>query len=161
MIKFSIPEKLDKRATFTWLASGAGLGFISPAPGTWGSIGGLIVGIFIFNILGFYFYLFTLGVLFFLGIWSADKFDSALGIHDSKMIVIDEVVGQMIAMLPVLFDFSLILTSFVAFRVFDIFKPWPVSYFDKEIENSYGVMMDDVVAGLLAAVCMMVFHYVF
>lgn len=88
-----------------------------------------------------------------LGLWAAHKFDQDMDGHDSKMIVIDEVAGQWIALIPAALNPALILLAFIAFRFFDILKPWPVSFFDKKVPGAIGVMGDDIVAGLFAALC--------
>ena len=73
--------------------------------------------------------------------------------HDSKMIVIDEVAGQWIALLPAALNPALILIAFILFRFFDILKPWPISFIDKKVPGALGVMGDDIIAGLFAAIC--------
>ena len=82
------------------------------------------------------------------------------GKHDDGRIVIDEVVGQLIALLPVFWlaperlrDPLLLLVAFAAFRLFDIWKPGPVRYAERSFPGGAGVMLDDVVAGLFAAAC--------
>ena len=81
--------------------------------------------------------------------------------HDPSIVVIDEVVGQLVTILPVAnmlmgkFDFKIILIYIVAFflfRFFDIIKPFPANYFDKKVMNAHGVMLDDVIAGLYASI---------
>ncbi len=89
-----------------------------------------------------------------LGFWAAKKFDEEQNSHDSKMIVIDEVAGQWIALIPAGLDPVSIVLSFSLFRLFDILKPWPVSHFDKNVKGAAGVMGDDIVAGLLAMLCL-------
>lgn len=79
---------------------------------------------------------------------------------DSSMIVIDEVVGMWIALIPALLSPSSILLAFILFRVFDILKPYPISYFDKKFKGPMGVMIDDVIAGIFAAIIMMGLRYV-
>ncbi len=155
IIDFHIPEELDKKEPYVWLASWFGFGFLRPAPGTWGSLGALPFGLLIYifggiNILYACIIIFTI-----IGLWAAAKFDKAMNGHDSKMIVIDEVVGQWIALVPTALNPILIIVSFLFFRVFDILKPWPVSFFDKDVDGAAGVMCDDIVAGLMAAVCVM------
>jgi phosphatidylglycerophosphatase A len=83
--------------------------------------------------------------------------EADLGSHDAKLIVIDEVVGQCLvvvlleAFLPGLIDVMLLLVlSFLGFRLFDIAKPWPVGWVDSRVQGGFGVMLDDVVAALLA-----------
>ncbi len=86
-----------------------------------------------------------------IGLWAADLFDKDMDGHDSKMIVIDEVAGQWIALIPAALNPYLIIVAFIAFRFFDILKLWPVSFFDKKVKGAAGVMGDDIVAGLYAA----------
>ena len=74
-----------------------------------------------------------------------------------RIIVIDEVVGQLIAMIFAKDNFGLIILSFILFRIFDIFKPWPASYADSKIDGGLGVMLDDVFAGIYAAIIIFIF----
>ena len=78
---------------------------------------------------------------------------------DPSFVVIDEACGQSLALLPLAAaihagetPWVLMVAAFIAFRFFDILKPWPVSFFDKKVEGAHGVMLDDVAAGLMAAV---------
>ena len=96
-------------------------------------------------------------MLLFLGVWAAEQAGAAWGKPDHGAIVIDEVLGQLLALaLPYYVlgasavSFQFLLVGFVLFRLFDIAKPWPVSYFDNHWKSGWGVMLDDVVAGLLA-----------
>ena len=101
----------------------------------------------------------TLGVL---GIWAAGQAEAFFGRSDDGRIVIDEVVGQLIALVPLLGEVGRLLgvvdwliwavTGFVLFRVFDIWKPGPVRWAERRFEGGLGVVLDDVVAGALAAV---------
>lgn len=156
MIKFKIPEKLAMKDSYVWLSSWFGCGFISPAPGTWGSLGALPFGVMIYALGGGYTLCACAAIITIIGLWSATKFDAALESHDSKMIVIDEVAGQWIALIPAALNPVLIMLAFILFRFFDILKPWPVSFFDKKVDGAAGVMFDDVVAGIYAAGFVMV-----
>lgn len=93
-------------------------------------------------------------VIFFIGQWAAGIYSTRLGKADASEIVIDEVVGQFIALLPFFLvgraDWLIFALAFTFFRLFDIAKPWPVSLADKR-HDSFGVMLDDVLAGLYAA----------
>ena len=82
------------------------------------------------------------------GIKASQIYQNKTGEKDSSVIVIDEVVGQLIAMLTVLDNLLLLFASFIIFRIYDILKPWPASYFDKKMKNGIGVMLDDVIAGI-------------
>ena len=86
-----------------------------------------------------------------LGIMAAQAYESTTDVHDSKEIVIDEVVGFLITMtwLPMTWE-SLVL-GFVIFRVLDIFKPWPISVLDKNVKGGVGVMIDDIAAGIIGS----------
>lgn len=99
----------------------------------------------------------AIAVLFLMGVWASNAVEAALEQHDASLIVIDEVVGQ--CLVVVLLDVCLrglvdttllLLLSFIAFRLFDIVKPWPVGWVDNEVEGGLGVMLDDAVAALLA-----------
>lgn len=143
----------------TWLATWFGCGLMPKAPGTWGSLGALPVGLALFHFMGFWNFMIGIILVTLIGYWAADRYDKASGSHDNKAIVIDEVAGQWIALLPVLHFVGisplLILCAFVLFRIFDVLKPWPVSFFDKKIGGALGVMGDDVIAGLYAAGCLL------
>lgn len=96
-------------------------------------------------------------MLLFLGVWAAEQAGKAWGKVDHGAIVIDEVLGQLLALalpyyvlgVPVT-SFEFLLVGFLLFRIFDVAKPWPVSYFDIHWKSGWGVMLDDVAAGLLA-----------
>ena len=149
-LNYSIPKELDRNKAYTWIASWFGCGFINPAPGTWGSLGAIPFGVALFWIGGSTLLIAAVVIVSMIGLWAADRFDKGIDGHDSKMIVIDEVAGQWIALIPAALNPSLILVAFLGFRFFDILKPWPVSFFDKKVPGSLGVMGDDILAGLFA-----------
>lgn len=108
----------------------------------------------------------SIGALIILGIWATGMMTHGTTDHDPSEIVIDEVVGQMIALVPLSFAAHRLgipiltlwpgwIAAFVAFRALDIFKPGPVGWADKR-EDAVGVMLDDVIAGLLAALSVLV-----
>ncbi|MFP6779624.1 MAG: phosphatidylglycerophosphatase A [Alphaproteobacteria bacterium] len=137
-------NKLNINSTFV---SVFGIGYIPFASGTFGSLAGLLIGYLIY-LINYNLLFLVIPILFIIGIKASDIYQSKTGEQDSSVIVIDEVVGQLIAMLTVLDNFLLIFVSFLLFRFFDIFKPWPASFFDKKMKNGKGVMLDDVVAGI-------------
>ncbi len=147
---------INMKCPSTWLATWFGAGFMRPAPGTWGSLMAIPYGLLIHQTIGALGLIVAIIALYPIGVWSARKFGTATGNHDDKMIVIDEVIGQWIALLPALIIAGLnplyILISFATFRLFDIKKPWLVGHFDRNMENAHGVMLDDVFAGLFAAI---------
>ena len=93
------------------------------------------------------------GLLF--GIWITDRVSRDIGIKDPPAIVFDEFVGIWIAvfLLP---HFLLVIPAFLLFRLFDIYKPWPISFFDQKLDGGAGIMLDDVFAGLLVFFVMQV-----
>ncbi len=154
-IKFKIPNGVDTKQPYTWLATWFGAGFLSPGPGTWGSAASLPFGIAIYMFGGVSALFWGVVIATLVGLWAAEKFDKAVGGHDSQMIVIDEVAGQWLALIPAGLNPVLVIISFIAFRFFDSLKPWPVSFFDQKVEGAKGVMGDDIVAGLMACVIVM------
>ncbi len=101
-------------------------------------------------------YALTVAGLVFVGVWAADEAERAWSRPDDGRIVIDEVAGQLIALSPLVFlelphGWASVVTAFVLFRVFDVWKPGPVRWAERGGRGGVGVMMDDVVAGVLAA----------
>lgn len=152
-------KKLDFKSPALWCATWFGFGFARPAPGTWGTIGAIPFALFLMAIGGKAALLVGIAVVFLLGLWSARKIEDMTQSHDNSMIVIDEVVGVWIALLASTFTFTSVLLAIVLFRFFDILKPWPVSWLDKNLKGSLGVMLDDVAAGKFAALCLFGIHY--
>lgn len=130
-------------------ATGLGSGLLPKAPGTWGSVLGVVlwfagVGALPIGVLGL-----TFAIVFVLGLVAIRSMQQRFGVMDAPEIVIDEILGVWIALLfaPMLWWVGLL--AFAAFRLFDIWKPWPVSWADR-MHTPTGVMLDDVIAGLLA-----------
>lgn len=133
-------------AIATW-----GVGYIPLAPGTFGSLVG--VGIFLL-LKSWVVQLVAILLITWAGIWAASRVERILGLKDPGKVVVDEVAGQVIALLP-LSVFALgkvwIIVSFILFRLFDIFKPYPARRFEA-LRSGLGIMADDLVAGFYAAV---------
>ncbi len=148
-------KNINYQSPHTWIATWFGIGLIRKAPGTWGSLAAIPFSIILFKTLGVGALILGIVLVILVGYISAKKFDEETGGHDSKMIVIDEVAGQWITLLPVFYLWGsnpyMITLAFILFRFFDILKPWPVSHFDKNVKGAWGVMLDDVMAGLIAA----------
>ena len=139
-----------------WWAVGFGSGLIRPAPGTWGSLLGVLLGVPLLLAPSPFFALMA-GVLAVtaISIFAINSIERQTGVHDAPEIVIDEVAGQWLAMLPLAFvpDYGIaeLLASFILFRIFDIIKPWPIVLLDRHVSGGFGVMVDDLVAGVFAA----------
>ena len=138
------------------IASLGGIGLIPYAPGTFGSIFGWIAFIFISHFVNM---LILTILIVILSIWICEKASKDLFEKDHKSIVIDELAGIWVALLPVIYFASnqneritYAILALVFFRFFDILKPFPVSYFDKKYKNGFGIVFDDIIAGILAAV---------
>lgn len=138
------------------------VGHLKPAPGTWGSLAALPAAWVILMIAGPYGLLFMSLVVFGAGYWATVQQTRGKADHDPSEIVIDEVAGQWIALLPVAFgaannDVNYLalwpgwVAAFVLFRAFDITKPWMIGWVDKR-DDALGVMLDDVIAGVFAAI---------
>ena len=151
-----VPAARPARTTLDYLAlaiATVGVGYLPLIPGTFGSMVG--AGIFLL-LRSWPLQLAFIPVVTVLGVWAASQTERILGRKDPGMVVVDEVAGQMIAMLPL----SLLVTgpwlvwvivSFNLFRLFDIFKPYPAGRLE-HLHGGFGIMADDVVAGIYAAI---------
>lgn len=140
-----------KEKIILWAAIGGGLGRIPKAPGTFGTLGA-IPFIFLFD--SFSPGWATLGIvtLIVVSIWICDRAEAMIGSKDPGCIVLDEVAGYTLAMAGMPVTFSTLAVGFIAFRFFDIVKPGPVRYFERRFIGGPGIVLDDIVAGLLSAV---------
>lgn len=135
-----------------WIALGFGSGLAPWAPGTVGSAAALLPWLALRE-LPWPVYVGALLVAFALGVWACGVAGRRIGIADPGALVWDEFVGQWIALSPALAaPWWTVAIGFVLFRVFDIWKPWPVCWADRNVHGGLGVMLDDVLAGILAAV---------
>lgn len=137
-------------------------GLAPRAPGTWGTALACLLAPFLFFPLSLPWRLVELAVLFILGGLAASHAEIILGEKDPGQVVIDELVGVWLALLP--FEkpgFWLILSAFVFFRFFDISKPWPVRASENWLPGGFGVMIDDVLAGIYALACVALVHWLF
>ena len=133
------------------LATWFGLGLLKPAPGTWGTVGALPLGCLMLYHGGWSELFLGVIVVLYVGLWAARRYQKMTRTHDASEIVIDEVTGMWIALLPCLLVPVHIILAFALFRLFDIWKPGPVGWVDKRVRGPMGVMMDDVIAGIFAA----------
>ena len=145
----------------TWFGSG----LLPKAPGKWGSLTAIPFAYLISIYTCPYALISGIVALFFIGIWVSDKVENSAQIKDPGFIVVDEVVGQWMALLPLPFLYRFLdhnsfyyfsapitVVAFFAFRIFDIWKPWPVNYADNNFSGGYGIMFDDVIAGMYALI---------
>jgi phosphatidylglycerophosphatase A len=141
------------------LALGFGSGLAPVAPGTFGSLVGLAFAL-VLAPLGLAWNLVAVVVAVVAGIWICGESARRLGVHDHPAIVWDEVAGMMIAMLAVPDAWWGAPAAFALFRIFDIAKPWPIREIDHGMGGGAGIMLDDVLAGLFAALGLLLIGYV-
>jgi phosphatidylglycerophosphatase A len=137
-----------------WVACGFGSGLSPVAPGTAGTIAALLPWLALRE-LPLVYYALALVLAFALGVWVCRWAVNALHVKDPAAVVWDEFVGLWIALAPLMWvprGWMWIFAGFILFRIFDIWKPWPVSWADRHVAGGMGVMLDDVIAGIYAAI---------
>ena len=132
-----------------WIASGFGSGFAPVASGTVGSAVAIAPWLLLRELPNWA-YLSWLLVALLIGIWAAQRVIARIGVEDPGVIVWDEFIGQWIALFLIPPGWWWVLAAFVLFRIFDVIKPWPVSWADRQIKGGVGTMLDDVFAGIYA-----------
>ncbi len=132
------------------IATVFGIGEAKPAPGTLASFAALPVAAFVTATGGHAALMILTAAVFGIGLSAAGHHARTLGVSDPGEIVIDEVIGQWIALLVAPVDPYAYAVAFVMFRVFDIYKPGPVGWADREVKGGMGIMLDDVLAGAMA-----------
>lgn len=145
---------MDKIIMF--LATGFYSGNLPKIPGTWGSLAALVPWFFMRN-LSIPTYLATVGVIFVIGCILAGSAEKILDQADAGPIVIDEFVGMFITLIAAPNHPVAWILGFLLFRFFDILKPFPCSWFDQNIHGGFGIMMDDVIAGIYALISLQLF----
>ncbi len=154
-----IPASLMKRPVM-WLATGFGAGLSPVAPGTAGSLVGVLFYMAMAG-LPLLLYLALVLVLAVIGVWVCDRAGKALAVTDHPGIVWDEIVGLLITMAATPPSWQGVVSGFALFRLFDILKPWPVARIDRRVKGGLGVMLDDVMAGLYALACLQILRHTF
>ena len=147
------------RSVLHWIAFGAGAGLAPRAPGT----AGTAVAIPIYAILATQpigLYLLAVALIAAAGVLVCGRTARELGVHDHPGIVLDEIAGFLVTMTALPFDWPWIAAGFVAFRILDVAKPWPVSLADRKVGGGLGIMLDDLLAGALACAALHAARYV-
>lgn len=143
-----------------FLAFGFGSGLSPVGPGTMGTLAAIPIYL-LFNYLPLpYYILFTIVATLF-AIWICDKSAKDIGVHDYSGIVLDEIVGFLWVMIAVPPKWYWILAGFLLFRLFDIWKPFPISWVDQHAKGGFGIVIDDVIAAVYAWVFLQVLVLMF
>lgn len=140
------------------LAYGFGLGLFPKAPGTFGTLAGIplvIIVMYLSPLMA----VMLLSALFLVGIPICDSGSQRLGKDDPGAVVWDEIVGYGIAVIAIPLSIWAVVAAFVLFRIFDILKPWPIRWADTKVHGGLGIMLDDVLAGLMALAVMHLMQY--
>lgn len=140
------------------LAFGFGSGLAGRAPGTFGTLAAIPLYWLLVQGASWFYPAATLLVCL-AGIGICGSAAERLGVHDHSGIVWDEIAGFLLTMAWVPFSWQAVIVGFLAFRFFDIIKPWPISYIDRVVEGGLGIMLDDVLAGLAAAAVLFLMDY--
>jgi phosphatidylglycerophosphatase A len=138
------------------LATGFYLGKIPKAPGTWGTLLGIPCAWAMATFLSPIWYMVVTVAFVLFASFVAEMYERSMGAHDPKEIVIDEVVGYVIAMTWLPLNWHSFVAAFITFRFFDILKPGPIRRIDQKVKGGFGTVLDDVAAGLISSVLLQV-----
>jgi phosphatidylglycerophosphatase A len=134
-----------------FIAFGLGSGTIPIAPGTFGTLMAIPFYL-LFQSLPTSGYIFLLLCLTAISIWILDRVSREIQVHDHPGMCLDEFIGYFVTMTAAPTGWAWVVIGFILFRLFDIFKPWPINVLDKNIHGGLGIVLDDVVAGIFAAI---------
>jgi phosphatidylglycerophosphatase A len=139
----------DLKDPVNFLALGFGSGLSKYAPGTMGTLVAVPLYLLL-QPLSLIVYVAVAVVVTLIGIWICDRSANTLGVHDHPGIVWDEIAGYLITMIAAPTGWQWVVLGFVLFRLFDIWKPWPIKVIDRQVAGGFGIMLDDVVAAVFA-----------
>ncbi|MCF6189574.1 MAG: phosphatidylglycerophosphatase A [Cocleimonas sp.] len=139
-----------------FLAFGFGSGLAPFAPGTFGTLAAIPLYLLMQG-LSLPIYLAITAIVCVVGVWICGKSSEKLGVHDHSGIVWDEFAGYFVTMIAAPAGWLWILIGFALFRLFDIWKPWPISVLDKQVHGGLGIMVDDILAGVFALIFLQIF----
>lgn len=150
-----VPASVWKKPVH-FLAFGLGSGASPWAPGTAGTAAAIIPYLLWFQHWSVFAFVALLIVSFLIGVWLCEKTSEDLGVHDHSGIVWDEFVGYWLTMFMAPAGWEWALAGFVLFRFFDVLKPWPVKWADRRVAGGFGIMVDDVLAGVYSWLCLQI-----
>lgn len=152
------PEASAAARCVYWLGIGLGSGLSARAPGTWGTLGGVAAAVPLM-LWGFVPFLLATIAACAAGSYICGRTSELMGVHDDPHIVWDEWAGVWLALLPTAYVYQdymgdavgMVFWTFILFRLFDIIKPQPIGWADKRVDGGFGILLDDVLAGLMTA----------
>ncbi|MCL1088239.1 phosphatidylglycerophosphatase A [Shewanella profunda] len=151
--KDQVLTRLSLKNPVHFLALGFGSGLAAKAPGTFGTLAAIPLYLLLAPLpLGWYLGLTVFAAL--AGIYICGQAAKDMGVHDHGAIVWDEVTGLLITMIAAPAGWIWLLVGFGLFRFFDIIKPWPIRWLDAKVHGGFGIMIDDVLAGVFAFICL-------
>ena len=160
-INFKTMTGIERCIVFCGVGFGSGL--LPKAPGTFGSAFALLF-VPVFMAIGFNASVIAMIMMSLIGIYICGRTADIMGVHDDGRIVWDEFAGQSITFLPLIYlgimNWVWVLVGFVLFRLFDVWKPWPIRVIDQKVDGGFGIMFDDLIAGLWAAICIIIYLYI-
>lgn len=143
------------------LAFGLGSGCAPKAPGTFGTLAAIPFWWLLLQDVPLVPYICVLIAGFAFGVYLCEQTSKDLGIHDHGGIVWDEWIGLWVTYLALPNGIEWIIIGFALFRFFDIIKPWPIKWLDEKVHGGFGIMIDDVLAGIFALACVQILAYLF
>ena len=142
-----------------WISTWFGSGYLKPAPGTWGTLAALPFAWFIHEAGGQMALLIASILAYLIGIWASGRYSKLTGSHDAGEVVIDEVAGVWLALAAIPLTLASLVIGFLLFRFTDITKPFPANLADKKLSGGFGIMTDDMIAGLYAGLALYGLNY--
>ena len=159
-MRIAVTAKTVFSSPVHFLAFGFGSGLSPRAPGTAGTLAAIPLYLLLMQLplMG---YLLVLLAMSLVGIWICGESSRRLGVHDHGGIVWDEFAGFLLTMIAAPQGWVWILAGFLLFRLFDIWKPWPIHIIDRQVSGGLGIMLDDILAGIYALLALQLLAYAF
>ena len=152
----SMPPGLSRAHPAWWISTVLGVGCLPGAPGTWGSLAAVTLAFAFIDYFSIVYMVILALTIFALGCWAAGVYVRRLGREDPQQVVIDEVAGQMLALAAAPRGLAGFAVAFALFRAFDVLKPFPVGWCDRNVHGGLGVMLDDMAAGIYVFIIMII-----
>ena len=149
-------EKSTSQKVVRLLATWFGCGLSPKAPGTFGTLGAIPLCWLLFQVTTPLGYMLSTLIFSIAAIFVAHFHEATSGEHDASEVVIDEVAGYLVAMAWMPFTWSYVVAAFFIFRLFDIWKPYPISYVDRQVKGGVGAVGDDLLAGILTNIVLQI-----